>query len=113
MPLFKASVNMNTPQFSILIPTRDRPVTFRHALDSVVSQTGSFEIVVADNCSSPAVKLIAEEYANRCPNIKYLRSDTILPMSENWENGLRHCEGEYVTVLGDDDALLPLPHWNS
>ena len=98
---------MSTPQFSILIPTRDRPATFRHALDSVVRQTGSFEIVIADNCSSPAVRLIAEEYANHCPNIKYLRSDTILPMSENWENGLRHCSGEYVTILGDDDALLP------
>jgi hypothetical protein len=28
-------------------------------------------------------------------------------MAENWERGLARCSGEYVTVLGDDDGLVP------
>jgi len=61
-------------------------------------------VVVADNCSSPATREIVE--LHRDERIRYLRSDQPLAMSENWERALREAAGEYVTVLGDDDALL-------
>ena len=97
---------MTSPRFSILIPTRDRPVTFRHTLASVLAQSGSdFEIVVADNCSSPAIKEIVNEAQSE--RIVYLRSDEVRPMTQNWEAGLKQCKGEYVTILGDDDGLVP------
>lgn len=93
------------PRFSVLIPTRDRPATFRHTLATVASQPGDdYEIVVADNCSAPETRRIVEEFAS--PKIRYLRSDEILPMVENWERGLSLCSGEYVTVLGDDDGFV-------
>ena len=96
---------MTTPKFSVLIPTRDRPATLRHTLATVVSQAGDdYEIVVADNCSGPETRRIVEELDAQ--KIRYLRSDEILPMAENWERGLSLCSGEYVTVLGDDDALV-------
>jgi glycosyltransferase involved in cell wall biosynthesis len=97
---------MTTPRFSILIPTRDRPATLRHTLATVASQPGDdYEIVVADNCGSPETRRLVEELA--LPNIRYLRSDEVLPMAENWERGLAQCRGEYLTVLGDDDGFLP------
>lgn len=97
---------MPTPRFSIIIPTRDRPATFRHTLATVVSQPGDdYEIIVADNCSSPATREICEQLGSA--KIKYLRSDEVLPMAENWRRGLEACSGEYITVLGDDDGLLP------
>lgn len=97
---------MSTPRFSILIPTRDRPATFRHTLATAASQPGDdYEIVVADNCSSPATREICDQIDPA--KIKYLRSDELLPMTENWNRGLAACSGEYVTVLGDDDALMP------
>jgi len=97
---------MSTPRFSILIPTRDRPVTFRHTLATALSQSGDdFEIVVADNASGPAVATIVEEAASS--RIRTIRSNEILPMTRNWELGLAQCRGEYVTILGDDDGLLP------
>lgn len=96
---------MATPKFSVLIPTRDRPATFRHTLATVASQPGDdYEIVVADNCSGPETRRIVEEFD--ASKIRYQRSDEILPMAENWERGLALCSGEYVTVLGDDDALV-------
>ena len=97
---------MADPLFSILIPTRDRPVTFRHSLATALVQHGDdFEIVVADNCSSPAVAQIVK--AAQSDRITYIRSDEILPMTQNWEAGLRRCRGEYITILGDDDGLVP------
>lgn len=97
---------MSAPRFSILVPTRDRPATLRHTLATVAAQSGNdYEIVVADNCSGPETRAIVE--ALEAPAVRYLRSDEILPMAENWERGLAQCSGEYVTVLGDDDGLLP------
>ena len=94
------------PLFSILIPTRDRPATLRHTLATVAAQPGNdYEIVVADNCCGPETRQIAEELGSAW--IRYTRSEEILPMAENWERGLALCAGEYVTVLGDDDALVP------
>ena len=97
---------MISPRFSILIPTRDRPDTFQHTLKTVITQPGDdYEIVVADNCSSPRTKEIVDEWNS--DKIKYIRTDTILPMADNWERGLEECTGDYVTILGDDDAFLP------
>jgi glycosyltransferase involved in cell wall biosynthesis len=97
---------VSTPRFSILVPTRDRPATLRHTLATVASQEGDdYEIVVADNCSAPETRAIVQALGAR--NVRYLRSDEALPMAENWERGLAECSGEYITVLGDDDALVP------
>lgn len=96
--------------FSILVPTRERAATLRYTLESLIVQPqGGFEIVVADNCSSPATKLVVEDVASSAScTVKYVRSDTVLPMAENWEKGLAACEGDYVTVIGDDDGLSPV-----
>ncbi|MEM0952922.1 MAG: glycosyltransferase family A protein [Pseudomonadota bacterium] len=97
---------MSSPKFSILLPTRDRPATFKYALATIAAQAGDdFEIVVADNASGPAIKE-AVDRIDSCPVI-YTRSDEILTMVDNWERGLAMCNGEYVTVLGDDDGLMP------
>jgi glycosyltransferase involved in cell wall biosynthesis len=97
---------MTAPRFSVLIPARDRPDTLRHTLATVAAQGGGdYEIVVADNCGGPEIRRIAEQFGG--PSLRYLRSDEILPMAANWERGLGACSGEYVTVLGDDDAFLP------
>ena len=80
---------MAQPKFSILIPTRDRPDTFRHTLQSVLNQAGDdFEIVVADNYSGPATADIVNEAES--PRIKYFRTNEILPMTDNWELGLNN-----------------------
>jgi len=97
---------MTTPRFSILVPTRDRPETLGYTLDSVLSQPGDdFEVVVADNAGGPDTMKLIE--ARKCAKLKHVRSEQILPMAENWERALDVSTGEYVTVLGDDDALVP------
>jgi len=94
------------PKFSVLIPTRDRAATLRHTLATVLAQPGDdYEVVVADNCGGPDTRAVVQELDNG--KVRYTRSDEVLPMAANWERGLRMCEGEYVTVLGDDDALVP------
>lgn len=94
------------PTFSIVIPTKDRFDTFRSTFLSVASQaTEECEIVVADNASSSNLREFVESF-HKCKT-SYLRSSTILSMTDNWIRGVEAARGSYITVLGDDDALMP------
>jgi glycosyltransferase involved in cell wall biosynthesis len=91
---------------SVLLPTRDRLDYLRHAVQSVLSQdAGDWEVIVSDNFSSEDVAgYLASVQDDR---VRYVRTPRLVPVTENWNNALRHSEGDYVLMLGDDDALLP------
>lgn len=96
---------MSTPRFSVVIPTRERSELLRVALQTCLDQEfDDYEIVVCDNCSSPATRAVVEEFAS--DKIRYFRSNESLAMTANWEKALSHARGEWVTVLGDDDGLM-------
>ena len=96
---------MSQPRFSIVIPTRERARTLHFAIRSCLAQKfDDYEIVVCDNCGSPDTRQVVESFGT--PKIKYVRSDVPLAMSDNWELAVSHARGEYITVLGDDDALM-------
>jgi len=92
-------------KISVLLPTRDRLDLLRHAVASVTClDDPDWEIVISDNCSSGDVEgYVASLHDKR---IHYLRTPKLLSITENWNNALEHSTGEYVLMLGDDDALL-------
>jgi hypothetical protein len=93
------------PRFSVVIPTRERAHTLRSTLRTCLDQEfDDYEIIVCDNCSSPATHEVVESFAS--PRLRYIRAPQPLAMSDNWELALGQATGEYVTFLGDDDALL-------
>lgn len=97
---------MDSPRFSVVIPTRERAGTLRHCLRTCLEQDfADYEILVADNCSTAATRQVIDEC--KSPRVRYLRSDQPLAMSANWERAVAAASGEYVTVLGDDDGLMP------
>jgi len=94
------------PRFTIILPTRERATTLRHALATVTAQDfASLEIIVSDNCSTDDTAAVVA--ANPDPRIRYLNTGKRLSMSHNWEFALGHATGEWVAFLGDDDGLLP------
>src|SRR5256885_12578411 len=96
---------MSQPRFSMVIPTRERARTLRFAIRSCLAQHfDDYEIVVCDNCGSSATREVIDEF--RSPRIRYIRSDVPLAMSDNWELAVSEAHGEFVTIVGDDDALL-------
>ncbi len=96
----------SVPRFSLVVPTLRRADTFRHALATLVEQTdGDFEIVVQNNGRNSATESILDDLGH--PLIRHYSTDTVLPMTENWEAALGHARGEYITFIGDDDGLFP------
>ncbi|HEY4895372.1 MAG TPA: glycosyltransferase family A protein [Solirubrobacteraceae bacterium] len=92
-------------RFSILLPTRDRLEYLRLAVESVMRQDfEDWQLVISDNCSVDDIAGYAESLAD--PRIVYRRTERPVPVTENWNRALALSEGEYVIMLGDDDALL-------
>jgi len=89
-----------------LIPTKDRPELLKQALLSVQSQDfKDWEIVVSDNGTGPAT---GEYVASlKDPRILYFKTPRSLSVTDNWNQALAMSLGDYVVMLGDDDALCP------
>jgi hypothetical protein len=93
-------------KFSVVIPTRERAATLRHALRTCLDQNcGDYEIIVSDNDSSPPTKAVVDELG--CEKVRYVRTPGALSLCSSWEFAVSHARGEYVTLIGDDDGLLP------
>jgi glycosyltransferase involved in cell wall biosynthesis len=92
-------------RISVLLPTRDRLELLRHAVASVRRiDDPDLEIVIADNCSPTNIRGYVASLKD--PRIRYVRSTTAVSVTENWNRALEHSTGDYVVMLGDDDALL-------
>jgi hypothetical protein len=92
-------------KISVLIPTRDRLTLLRSAVDSVLRlDDEDCELVISDNASSENVAEYVESLSD--PRVVYARTTRPLAVTENWNNALEHSSGDYVIMLGDDDALL-------
>ena len=97
---------MANPKFSVVIPTRERHETLQFCLETCLKQDfDDFEIVVSDNCSSPATRAVVERFAS--PRIVYHRSDRPLSMQDNYNLAYSLSRGDWVTYIGDDDGLMP------
>jgi glycosyltransferase involved in cell wall biosynthesis len=92
-------------KISVLLPTRDRLDLLRQAVASVTRlEDTDCEIVVSDNCSTGDVEGYVASLGNA--SVRYVRTPEVLSVTENWNNALAHSTGDYVIMLGDDDALL-------
>jgi glycosyltransferase involved in cell wall biosynthesis len=91
---------------SVLLPTHNRLEFLRYAVESVRRQDiEDWEVVVSDNASTEDIAGYVRGLDDE--RIRYVRTDGFVPVTENWNNALRHSRGDYVVMLGDDDALLP------
>jgi len=95
-----------SPLVSVLLPTRNRREFLELAIQTVLRQDdGDWELIVSDNDSEQDIEGLVTALGDE--RITYVRTDGFVPVTENWNNALRHASGRYVVMLGDDDGLLP------
>lgn len=93
-------------KFSVLLPTRNRLELVRYAIESVRRQNyGDWELVVSDNDSEDGTEKYVQGLGDA--RVRYVRTETFVSVTDNWNNALAHSKGDYVVMLGDDDCLLP------
>jgi glycosyltransferase involved in cell wall biosynthesis/2-polyprenyl-3-methyl-5-hydroxy-6-metoxy-1,4-benzoquinol methylase len=76
------------------------------ALDSALAQDypqDKLEIIVVDDGSTDATATIAQAYASRHQNIRYVRQDN-QGLAAATSRGLGECTGELITLLDADDV---------
>lgn len=89
---------------SVIIPTFNRAVFLREAIDSVLAQTEKdFELIVVDDGSTDHTRELVAEYDDR---IRYFFQPNA-GASAARNLGIRHARGDFITFLDSDDLWLP------
>ena len=93
-------------KFTIIIPTRERSKVLPWAIKTCLIQDyNNFEIIVSDNNSQDDTHNVVISLNDK--RIKYINPKKRLGMSQHWEFALSHVTEGFVTILGDDDGLMP------
>lgn len=102
----------NHPQISVVVPTFRRSELLPRALDSLLQQTWpNIQVVVVDDNlpesgSAKATTAALEPYLSR-DNFIYVHTSGAIGGGAARNLALRHCTGEYIAFLDDDDRFLP------
>jgi glycosyltransferase involved in cell wall biosynthesis len=92
-------------KFSILLPTRNRLDLLKYAVETVRRQDYTdWEIIISDNFSDQDIAGYVQSLHDS--RIKYFRTESFVPVTDNWNNALAKSSGDYITMLGDDDCLM-------
>jgi glycosyltransferase involved in cell wall biosynthesis len=101
---------MDSPTASVVIPTRNRPQAVEHCLDALAAQTmpsGSFEVIVVDDGSNPAIFLDPARWASKFA-LKLIHQQNTGPAGAR-NRGVAEARGEFLAFTDDD--CLPTPTW--
>ncbi len=95
-------------RISIVIPTFNRPAKLERALNSCVNQTTApYEVLVVDNGENPQTKAIYDSTKGKTDlNLRYLRSEKFAHRAA-LKTGIDAATGDWLTLLDDDDFLVP------
>jgi glycosyltransferase involved in cell wall biosynthesis len=101
---------MNSPLASVVIPTRNRLQAIENCLDALAAQTlpsRSFEVLVVDDGSEPALALDPSRWASKF-ELKLIRQKNTGPAGAR-NRGVAEARGEFLAFTDDD--CLPTPSW--
>lgn len=103
---------MNTV-ISVIIPVYNGENTLLQALQSVVQQALSVEIVVVDDCSTDHTKDIVEDFRQQClketPEVQvlYIKNQSNLGVAQSRMAGVAQSKGQWIAFLDADDYWMP------
>ena len=95
----------STPVLSLIIPTRERADTLALTIATALQQKSQeFEIIISDNSSLDNTKDLVASFLDK--RIRYFNTGKRVSMCDNYEFGLENSRGDYVIIIGDDDAVV-------
>lgn len=90
----------------IIIPTiGGREKYLRYCIMSCLRQEGQFSVLVSNNGGAQGVRDLVASLAD--PRLRLVEPPAFLPMALHWEYAFSQARGDVITIVGDDDALMP------
>jgi glycosyltransferase involved in cell wall biosynthesis len=94
------------PTVSVIIPTFNRAIDLKNAIESVLNQTfQDFELIVVDDASTDATSDVVPSIHD--DRIKYLRHETQKGGAAARNTGIINSTCDYIAFLDDDDEWFP------
>lgn len=93
-------------KLSVVIPVKDNNGTLEYTLRSALEQDyQNLEVIVSNNSRQKSIRDLASKLTD--PRVVLVEPEIEMRFSEDWEFALSNITGDYVTVQGDDDAIVP------
>ncbi len=107
MEIIKSKIQHKmSKKYTIIIPTRNRLEYLPYAINSVLdSERDDFELIISDNLSSDGTGEFLVGLKDS--RVRIVMPEVVLPMAGHYEFALNQAKGEWITILGDDDAVMP------
>ncbi len=99
---------MNRPLLSVVVPTKDRAEYAYWCIRSLQAMLSPVcEIVIQDNSRTDELRsrLAAED--GGLEKVRYAWAGGPLSITDNCDRAIDAAQGEYVTLIGDDDTIGP------
>jgi glycosyltransferase involved in cell wall biosynthesis len=97
---------VSNPLLSVCLITYNQAKYIREAIDSVLMQKVNFtwELIIADDCSTDGTREIVLEYRNRYPDfIKLILQETNVGAAQNWMDLMAAPSSKYIAYFEADD----------
>lgn len=92
------------PLVSVIIPTYNRAVYLKRAVESVLAQSyKNIELLIINDGSSDKTPAVISELKERDPRIVGLTNKGNLGIAKSSNRGIRRARGKYIARLDDDD----------
>ena len=93
---------------SVIMATYNRGYCINRAITSIIGQTYSnWELVVVDDSSSDNTEEVVKNLQEKDSRIKYLKLEKNRGCSGARNEGIKICNGDYITFLDSDDEYAP------
>jgi glycosyltransferase involved in cell wall biosynthesis len=101
-----ATNSASSARVAVTIPTYNRAYLLPGVIRSVLEQSFTdFELFVSDNASTDGTRDIVASFDD--PRIQYVLNETNIGVHANLSRGFQLGSAPYLTVLQDDDLMLP------
>jgi hypothetical protein len=96
-------MNSSHPLLTIVIPTKDRHHCLEYTIEIILTCYSNVEIIILDssimNPPSSLLELLKDS------KIKYIKTPISFNGVENFNEGLKFINGDFVCFIGDDDII--------
>jgi glycosyltransferase involved in cell wall biosynthesis len=103
-----SSQNHSRPLVTAIIPTHNRAILLKRAIESVLDQTWeNLEIVIVDDASGDNTPEVLKTLSDQHPNLKVLRNQESKGAAASRNIAIQNASGDFIAGLDDDDFWRP------